>query len=241
MPLSFRVALLLLAQLAAGQAAPPACTSAARCNARGTQALQALRFDAAVEDFKEQLRYAEDGMAEQSSPDPAPAVRAFNNLSVARLRQRNDLEARFWARLALELDPKSAAAMHNLTAAETSLRNLAWPASPNGLYVQYIGCGEWNQIRITGASAAAATLAFEGMRIGAKGCHSDSGPAALGDLEGEIALRGTSASYRGSGESASCKIQLQMKRDGLSVKEEGECGFGYGVRTDGDYQRISLR
>jgi tetratricopeptide (TPR) repeat protein len=230
MPLSFRVALLLLAQSAASQSSLPTCTSAAHCNTRGTQALQALHFDAAVEDYKEELRYAEDGMAERTSPATAPAVRAFNNLSVAQLQQHHDLEARFWARQALELDPKSAAAAHNLAAAENDLRNLAWPASPNGLYVQYIGCGEWNQIRITGASAASATLAFEGMRIGAKGCHSDSGPAALGELEGEIALRGTSALYRGSGQFVSCKIQLQMKRDRLAVTEEGECGFGYGVR-----------
>lgn len=211
----------------------PSCSSSANCNARGTAALKAGKIEAAVANFIEELRDAE----EQNEGD---AVLAFNNLSVAYLRQHNFLQARFWAQQALDLDPKSPAAVHYLGFIKAGLRSFHWPASPNGAYVLYIGCGLWDEIRIGNASASAAKLSFQGVRIGTRGCHSP--PAAIGKLEGEIAIQGKSAIYAGTGETAFCRIQLQFRDAGLSVEEDGQCGFGAGVHAnEGDYQRISIR
>jgi hypothetical protein len=119
-------------------------------------------------------------------------------------------------------------------------RSFHWPASPNGAYVLYIGCGLWDEIHIGDASASVAKLSFRGVRIGARGCQSF--PAATGELEGEIAIHGKSALYAGKGDTASCRIQLQFRDAGLSVEEDGQCGFGAGVHTnEGDYQRISIQ
>jgi hypothetical protein len=167
-------------------------------------------------------------------------VLAFINPSVAYLRQHDFLQARFWAQQALDLDTKSPAAIHDLGVIKSDPRSFHWPASPNGAYVLYIGCGLWDEIRVGNASASAAKLSFQGVRIGAGGCHSS--PAAIGELEGEIAIHGKSALYAGSGETASCRIQVQFRNAGLSVEEDGECGFGAGVHANqGDYRRISIQ
>jgi hypothetical protein len=180
-----------------------------------------------------------DNQSMQAIPNSSGVVLAFNNLSVAHLRQRDFLTARLWVQQAIDLDPDSPAAIHNLANIEANLRGFAWPASPNGMYAQYVGCGEWNVIRIGDASASGVKLSFNGIRAGARGCHSV--PAAIGELEGEAVVQAKSATYRGSGEMASCKIQLEFQTGSVSVEEDGECGFGAGVHTSDDYQRISVR
>jgi tetratricopeptide (TPR) repeat protein len=196
---------------------------------------------AAIADFIEELRDADEKMADQAAGYTATAqVLAFNNLSIAYLRQRDFLQARFWAQQALDLDPESPAAIHNRALINANLRSFHWPASPNGTYVLYVGCGRWDEIRISNASSSIARLSFQAIRQGARGCHTY--PAATGELEGEIVLHGRSALYRGNGETASCRIQLQFQDATLSVEEDGQCGFGAGVHAnEGDYRRISVR
>ena len=223
----------LCAQAPPEQSPPRPCNNAANCNAVGTTALQAGNFKVAIEDFFEELRDAEASYS-------GPAVLALNNLSVAYLHQRDLLEARFWARQALAMDRESTAAIHNLSVIDTNLRSFTWPASPDGSYATWVGCSERNKIRISNASASRAELSFRGLRIGTRGCDSHF-PAAIGELDGEIALRGESALYHGSGETASCKIHLQFQRTSVSVEEEGQCGFGAGVHIRGEYQRVSVQ
>src|ERR1700721_1142449 len=140
-PIPFRIALscagvisLLCAQpIPEGPPIPP-CTSAANCNARGKAALTSRKFKEAITDFIEELSDA----AEERAGDVALA---FNNLSVSYLRQRNFLQARSGAQQAVDLSPENPSAIHNLAVINANLRSFTWPATPDGTYVLYAGCG----------------------------------------------------------------------------------------------------
>jgi hypothetical protein len=63
----------------------------------------------------------------------------------------------------------------------------------------------------------------------------------MGHAEAVIPLAGTEAVYR-LDEYGGCEIRLRFSRDEVHVREEipsgGDCGFGYGVSTDGTYRRL---
>jgi tetratricopeptide (TPR) repeat protein len=125
------LACLLCAQPVPDLLPTPSCSSTANCNVRGTAALKAGKLKAAVANFIEELSDAED------QENEADVVLAFNKLSVAYRRQHDFLQARFWAQQALDLDPKSPTAIHNLGVIKAYLRSFHWPASPNGAYALY--------------------------------------------------------------------------------------------------------
>jgi tetratricopeptide (TPR) repeat protein len=229
--------LALCGQPISGQMPIRPCRSVSDCNRRGTAVLKAKNIKAAIDAFTEQLRDAEeiDETEAAHATRISAIVLAFNNLTVAHIHQGEFLRARAWAEEALDLSPENPAAVHNMATIDANLRSFKWPASPNGAYFNYIGCGDWNEIRISEASASLARISFEGIRFRPDGCHTF--PGATGELEGQIVLRGKVAVY----ENASCKIQLEFEDDGLSVEEEGQCGFGSGVHASGDYRRISVR
>ncbi len=193
------------------------CARASDCNVRGTKALKAAQLAAAVDYFTEELRDAED------DPTGNGVLLALNA----------------WAQEALSLDDADPSALHNVASIDARQRSFKWPATVNGRYMMYIHCGMWNELRITDATAAGAKFSFNGVRIGTQPC--DGFPAATGELEGQIVLRGKSGLYRGVEESASCKIEMQFRDGSLSVEEDGLCGMGAGVHTTGDYHRISVR
>jgi len=221
---------LLSAQLVS-QSNTQHCRNTADCNIRGTALLKAGNISGAIDDFSQELRDA---------GEPQAVMLAFNNLSVAYLRRRDFLQARFWAQQALALDANGAAATHNLEEINAHLGSFSWPKSPDGTYLYYLDCDWSNEIRISESNNSRAKLWFQGVRIGANGCHS--APAAVGEIDGAVlVLQGKSAIYKGSGQFASCRIELKIAPDSLSVEEVGECGFGAGVHTTGEYQRVSVR
>jgi hypothetical protein len=209
----------------------PKCSTPADCNARGTKALQAERFDEADSLFRQELQLAEDG------DEAATLLLALNNLAVSSIHHHDYLMARAWIRTALHLDSANPATIHNLQVAEANLKSFRWPSSPNGTYLQYVHCGDWNEIRITDASSTHAKLAFSGLRAGTQAC-SDFAPS-LGELEGQVALRGKSAIYTRDVETGPCRIEIVFHGGSLSVQQEGRCGFGHGVYAAGEYQRVS--
>jgi tetratricopeptide (TPR) repeat protein len=222
-------ALLALCRLApSDQSERPECRTAVECNTRGTAALKAGKFKAAIADF----------FAALTKPDGSD-VDAFNNLGSAYIRQQDFLMARFWTEQALDLKPNAPAATRNLATVQAKLRGFKWPALHDGLYMQYIGCGMTDDIRISGSTGKSASLSFQGVRLSPDECRPY--PAATGELQGQISIDGQSGLYRASDETASCKIDLQFRDNGLTVSEEGECGFGSGVHADGDFSRVSIR
>lgn len=230
---------LLCAQLVPEGPNARLCSNTVDCNTQGTALLKAKNLAGAIADFFEELRDAEEGRNELAAADASAVVLAFNNLGAAYLRQRDFLRARYWVLQALDLDPDNAAVARNLAEVNASMRSFSWPGSPRGSYLSYVGCGESNEIRISKSTTSTAKISFQGTRIGARGCHSE--PAALGEMEGEAVLQAKSAVYKGAGETASCMIELEIQPDSLSVEEDGQCGFGYGVHATGEYLRVSVQ
>jgi hypothetical protein len=209
----------------------PKCSNPAECNARGAKALAADGFAAADSFFLQELQLAED------SDEASAVLLALNNLAVSRIHQRDYLMARAWIHQALQVDSANPAAIHNLRVVEAAQRSFRWPSSPNGTYIQYLKCGLWNQIQISGASSTKATLAFSGLSPGVRAC-SDFAPSS-GELEGQIHLKGKSAIYNGDAETGPCRIEIAFNGGSLWAEQQGGCGFGHGVYAYGKYERVS--
>jgi hypothetical protein len=219
------------AAVTASDQSVPKCSTPADCNARGTKALEAKESAHADSFFDQELRLAED------SSDVSAVVLALNNLAVSRMHQRDFLMAHAWIAQAMQLDSANSATVHNLRVVEASQRSFRWPSSPNATYLQYARCGAWSEIRITDASSARAKFAFSGLRAGTHVC-SDFMPS-LGDLEGELILRGKFAVYRSDVETQHCRIEIVFHGGSLSVQQQGGCGFGHGVYAAGEFERVS--
>jgi hypothetical protein len=66
------------------------------------------------------------------------------------------------------------------------------------------------------------------------------GDVHTGELAGDVEVRNSEAVYvYDHGENDKCKITMTFGSDGVSLKQEQECGFGLGVDANGTYVRVS--
>jgi len=225
---------LLLLGFAQAKMPPPrlSCKSAASCNELGTQAFKQGDLATAIQLFRLQVGYAEDVQSEKES-----AV-AYNNLAVAYIRERDYLRALAWTRLALHVDPENEAAKHNLAEIQEGVAQYRWPTGVEGTYVQYAGRTQWNSLCVSKTGDMGFQFRLLAYRMGA--AWRRYGPAAIGDVKGEATLTTDGkAQYTGGGDFPSCRIEMKFTSDGVTLEQQGDCGFGYGVRVAGRYERIS--
>ncbi len=210
----------------------PPCDSAASCNQLGTQAFKRGDIPAAIQLFKLQVGYAEDAQ------DAKQSAAAYNNLALAYMRERDYLRASAWTRLALQADSKSQAAKHNLIGIQKGLAHHRWPTNIGGTYVQYAGRTQWNSLCVSKLQDKGFHFRLLAYRMGA--AWRRYGPAALGDLKGEATLTAEDdAQYKGAADFPTCHIEMKFTPNGVTLEQQGDCGFGHGVRAAGHYERIN--
>jgi hypothetical protein len=206
------------------------CGSITNCDLNGKEALSNGDLAKAERYFRDQVGYAEDAQDEKQ------IVAAYNNMSSVYLNAREYFRARIWIRLALRTEPKDTIAEQNLKSIQERLRDRAWPTSVNGTYVRYAGRGFWDAFCVNVTGDRKIHTCLRTMRIG--GAWREYGPASIGDIEcdGELATNG---GYRCRNDQVpSCNISMTFADQSVSLKQEGDCGFGYGVDATGDYDRI---
>jgi hypothetical protein len=216
---------------AGAAAAPSGCGSAARCAEAGGLALKNGEAASAIRLFKLEAQYAEDARDDKASR------RAYENVAAAYVGQREYRRALAWNHLALRIAPQSAAARHLRAQIEAHIGKARWPAPIGGTYVQYAGRAYWSSLCVSRAGGDELRLRLTVYRIGA--AWRKYGPAGYGDLSGEALLAGDRARYTGTRDFPSCRIGLTFTPDGASLEQSGDCGFGYGVRAAGHFERIS--
>ncbi len=208
------------------------CKSAASCNLLGTEALKKGNISAAVRFFKAQVGYAEDAR------DKVRSTLAYNNVSVAYLRNHDYFRALTWTHLALRFDPENKSAKFNLDSIQQHLGDYKWPSDVGGVYAQYAGRTQWNSFCPKETEDDKLHFRLLVFRMGQ--AWREYGPASYGDVEGDAILTGNGeALYQGDKDFPTCRIKMRFSPVATAFDQEGDCGFGYGVRAAGDYERIS--
>lgn len=230
---STSVLLLLGVAQAKTPATRPSCKNAASCNELGTQAFKRGDIGTAIRLFKLQVGFAEDAQDKKES-----AV-AYSNLAVAYIRNREYFRALAWTHLALLANPESAAAKHNLAEIEKHTASYPWPTSIGGTYVRYAGRAYWSSLCLSKKAGNDIEFQLIIYRLGA--AWRRYGPAGYGDVRGKAVLtKNDEAQYTGSADFPSCRINMKFSgSDGVTLEQQGDCGFGYGVRAAGQYERIN--
>lgn len=232
-PLLCYALLPLLAGIA--QATPQPCDSVSLCNAAGTAAYQAGRYDEAADAFERQLRRAEQG------EDSAARELALNNLVVANLRLKQTGQARAWLNLALTGGMQGTATRHNLRSVSAALDYQALGASLEGRYLRYSGAAVWSSLDISRQPDGSYRAHFSPLRAGAK--VEDYGPAAIGDLQG--ALQGEKAYFQLTAADLPQGCAVELFHEGLDVRVlevfDPKCQQygGAGISVVGNYLKVS--
>jgi hypothetical protein len=66
------------------------------------------------------------------------------------------------------------------------------------------------------------------------------GPMAnTGEGSGIAFIEGDTATFKPEGSDEDCKITMKFREGKLIVEQEGGCGFGQNVTTDGTYKKVS--
>ena len=65
--------------------------------------------------------------------------------------------------------------------------------------------------------------------------------ANTGEGSGIAKIEGDTAAFKPDGAEDECKITLKFSGGKLLVTQEGSCGFGFNVRADGTYKRVSSK
>lgn len=212
--------------------AQPPCHGIANCNLLGTEALQKSDAEAAIPFFKAQVGYAEDAQNKGDS------IGAYNNLALGYLRENRYFLALSWTRLALRLDPEDKAANDNLKSIEEHIGSYKWPRQVTGIYVQYAGRTQWNSFCVRETRNHKLNFRLLAFRMGL--AWRTYGPGSYGDLSGEAVLAdGKQALYKGDKDFPTCRIKMQFGSGSAVLSQEGDCGFGYGVKGAEDYERIT--
>ena len=192
------------------QAAPQPCDSVSLCNAAGTAAYQAGRYDEASEAFERQLRRAEL----QDSDSLAARELALNNLVVTSLRLDQPGQARAWLSVALADGMQGAATRNNLRTVAAAVDYPKLAASIEGRYLRYAGAAVWSSLEISRQADGSYRANFSPLRAGLK--VEEYGPAAIGQLQGT--LLGEKAYYRltNAGLPSGCSVELL--HEGLDIQ-----------------------
>lgn len=218
---------------AAGEvSAKTQCATPANCGTLGSRALNDGRLKEAAALFKMQVELAE------TSNSQALALQGYNNLAVTSLLSHDRLWALAWTRLALRSDPTNKVAADNLAVIEKELKGLNWPTAATGRYARYAGLAQWNILSVEQRSGRRLGIHFIGIRLNSE--WRKSGPSALGELRGVATMDGNKAIYRAVEFSEPCQIDILFSTMEAILTQAGDCGFGYGVYAEGEFQRISF-
>ncbi len=218
-----------------GQApqAPTPCDRALVCDRNGVQALNKGDIAAAIRLFKYEAAYSEDAQ------DKLQSVSAYNNLASAYAQNHDYLRALAWAHVALRFDPQNSTARQNIERIGNDLGNVSWPGDVHGTYVQYAGRGQWNSISVSRSGEHDISFRLLVYRMGS--AWKRYGPAGYGDLTGSATVQqGNEVTYQGDKDFPSCRITMKFAADGVEITQDGDCGFGYGVRGSGRYERVCV-
>ncbi len=236
LPFAAIVATLLLARPAlAEEAEKPICGSYAECNARGTKAYQAKQYAEAIHFFEEQLINAE------TADDVKEQLVAINNLALARLKKGEPLYAKAWLSVAISLKGDDKATLFNQGEVDKAIAAL--PARPpiGGTYYSYGGASQWQSIELAAKNKTTFTFTMLALRLGNN--WREWGPAGIGELEGEIVVKGNQADYKEKVDYAeeACQFHFDFDGDEMEVDQlapDFNCGFGNAVSAAGHYYRI---
>ena len=237
---SNRIAIPLLAALLATPAAfaadDPTCNSVAECNQLGTKAYQAKNYETATTLFENQLAYAEEGGEEKQQ------LLALNNLALAALRSNQPLFARAWLKLAVAIKADDKATLFNQGEVDKAVAAL--PARPaiGGYYRAYAGAGSWQTIELKSVGKNRYSFEIFAMRLGNQ--WREWGPAGIGELTGEIEVKGNKAKFEEKMDYADgpCQFTFDFAGDEIDVEQltpDYQCGFGNGVAATGHYYRTA--
>jgi hypothetical protein len=214
-----------------GTTSPRVCNGIASCNLRGAEALRKGDNAAALGCFKAQVGYAEDAR------NVTQTLVAYNNMSVTYLSSRDYLRAAIWARLALHTDPANKGARYNLKVVQEHMGAHKWPADVSGAYVRYAGSAHWDSLCVAEAESQRVHARLLVFRMGED--WREYGPASYGDLDCEAQLAANGhAQCRGDDDFPECSIPMKFGGGTVILRQEGDCGFGYGVDATGTFERI---
>jgi hypothetical protein len=139
--------------------------------------------------------------------------------------RRHDLDLMkciFLACICFSIAVRTVTAQHDVTAAQV---NGTWRSGKNEFKVWALG-QQRLQIQFFGTwehdSAAGRT-------------------ANTGEGTAVVRIEGDTASFKPDGAEDECKITLKFSGGKLVVTQEGTCGFGFNVRADGTYKRVSSK
>jgi hypothetical protein len=234
---SFRLIVLAVMVAATGayQARPngkDSCSSASECGQAGMQALKNGDTATAVRFFREQVGYAED------TQDRKEAVLAYNSISDTYLRDSDYFRALAWTTLALRSDPENATAKNNVQTIQEHNAQYRWSSDKSGLYIQYAGRAQWNSFCIH--QVGNGKLDFRLLAFRMNSAWRTYGPASYGEIGGRVTIgENQEAPFHGNKDYPSCHLNIKFSLDSAQLSQDGDCGFGYGVRGEGDYQRIT--
>lgn len=229
---SFLLASLLLPYGALCTAAQQNCDSTTACNQVGTAAYQAGRYDEAIGAFERQLSRADQ------AEDREAQEQALNNLMLANLKAEHSGMARAWLMVALNNEFDGAATRHNL--GKVGARDLTSLAGAlEGEYLRYAGQAAWSVLLIR-RDGQGYRAQFEPIRAGAD--LEASGPAAIGELKGQLSGVGDYWELQDAGLAAGCQVQLLRTGVRLQVLEVfadacQEYG-GAGISVGGEYFKV---
>lgn len=228
--------LLLLPFGALCTAEQQACDSANACNQAGTAAYKAGLYPQAIEAFERQLRRTEQSNGDAGGTEEL----ALNNLMLANLKAGDAGMARAWLEVALDRGFGGSATRHNLGKVAEALDLPALAASVEGHYLRYAGMGMWSSLDIRRQGAGYEVM-FAPLRVGPQ--VEEFGPAAIGELSGNIAGTGPHFSLQNSGLDQGCAVELLWTGADMRVLEaHGEgCQMygGAGTSVAGRYYKTS--
>lgn len=230
------VCALLPLVIGSAQAAPQPCDSVSLCNAAGTSAYQAGRYDEAAEAFERQLR-----RAEQAEDNSAARELALNNLVVTNLRLKQPGQARAWLNLAVADGMQGTATRHNLRSVSAALDYQALRASIEGRYLRYSGAAVWSSLDISRQPDGSYRAQFSPLRAGAK--VEEYGPAAIGNLQG--LLQGQNAYFQLTAADLPKGCAVELFHEGLDIRVlevfDPLCQQygGAGISVGGNYLKVS--
>ncbi|SHN03223.1 tetratricopeptide repeat protein [Phytopseudomonas punonensis] len=217
-------------------AAPQPCDSVSLCNAAGTAAYQAGRYDDAAEAFERQLR-----RAEQEQDSSAARELALNNLVVTSLRLGQPGQARAWLNLALVDGMQGAATRNNLRTVAAAVDYPKLAASLEGRYLRYAGAAVWSSLDITRQADGSYRANFAPLRAGGK--VEEYGPAAIGNLQGT--LQGDKAYFQLTAADLPKGCSVALLHEGLDIQVleviDPSCQAygGFGISVAGGYLKVS--
>jgi hypothetical protein len=236
--------LLLLVTLAvAHEESKDPCSTYQQCSDKGARALEAGKFDDAISLFKLQAILAEvadvDHIQENTIAGKKRSyplrVLAYNNLAAAYMNKGNYLVARLWCHVALHWDKKDRAARSYLRQVEGKLGQWKWPKSFQGAYLLYAGGGEWEILSVREKDRGEYSISFFGVWMGPNPKY---GPKGIGEFKANLSLDGHMAIYRGDADYP-CMVSMVFSSDKVTLKQDGNCGFGHNVKAAGVFERAN--